>query len=200
MPRKVDRGTGITAYKVTAYATSPEDASALSETFDKSANAWNRAVKEGGIFHATWLPVIRTCEQILSEAKDAVPIIDTPEDFAQRILQFIAATKEAINSGDADRAARLASIVGVEWATAKLKWGWEADALRGEKVVESAKAGGHKAAKWKRPKTERVLARMESLMPKMTVSGAAGQCAKEGLGAAAGNRALWYRHRREKKL
>jgi hypothetical protein len=197
MPRKVVRGTGITAYEVTEYATSGEDVAALSEALDRSGSDWNQGLKEGGFFHAAWRHRAKFCEQILSKAGDTIPAEDSPEDFARTILKFIEATKNAINSDDADRAARFAAEAGTEWMRAWMKWGWEPDAIRGTKVA----GGEHNAALRTNERhvllRERRFARMRELAPSIGVDKAAAQCEIEALGNHDAIKKQWNRQRRK---
>lgn len=147
------------------------------------------------------LQAAKTCKHILDcSGKGDRYGEDDPEDFARHIAKCIAITKSRIAGGNADEAARLAFIAGAWWAKANMKWAWETDALRGEKAVKDAAAGGHAKSANQRRETERILAEMGKLIDKgASISGAARRCAGNRIGASAGaNQKLWGRHRSEK--
>lgn len=191
MPRKIIRGTGITAREITVYDAKAGEA--------PPALAWNDAVERGGLFGAVSQEALRTCEKILENANAEAAPIDSPEDFAQVIAKHLAYAKNEIQAGDADRAARFAFIAGMEWARATMKWGWEPDALRGEKVA----GGEHNAALRTNerhvPLRARRFARMRELVPQIGVDSAAAQCEAEGLGNRDAIKRQWNRHGNKKR-
>lgn len=189
MPRKIIRGTGITAREITVY-----DANAGEAPPHK---AWNDAVERGGLFGAVSQEALRTCEKILENTNAEAAPIDSPADFAQVIAKHIAYAKNEIQAGDADRAARFAFIAGMEWARATMKWGWEPDALRGEKVAGGERNAAHRTnARHETLRNERFRI-MRARVPVVGVDNAAAECAAELGGKPGTIKQQWNRHNRK---
>lgn len=162
---------------------------------------WNAAVKEGGgIFGATSLPALRLCEALLEATPrtDDGYAVDSPESFAQYIAKCIRMAKISIGEGSADQAAVHAWRAGVEWARATMKWQWEADALRGEKVATAAGDGADKTNARHRVQREKRMARMAELVRERgSVDSAAAECEVLGLGSRGAIKRQWYRRTRK---
>lgn len=169
--------------------------------FDRWADDWNAAIKEGGgIFGAESLPALRTCEAILADAEPDYAE-NSPEAFARVILKLIRVTKARIDKGSADQAAVHAWRAGVEWARATMDWKWGAHALRGEKVVTAASDGGRTTNAPRRRKGEKQMARIAELVASgMPVSKAAAQCAHELGGSTEYLRQKWYARLSKRKV
>lgn len=186
MPRKVTRGTGITAYEHTVYD--------MREVTPELFRGWNRTIEEGGgIFGAVSLRALRTCEKILADAADEFPLEDSAEWFARRIVGDINLAKRELEAGNADLAARFAFDAGMQWAKACMKWAWEADAMRGEKNARDTRHGADETSKLHAATRERRLARMHELVQRFSVTSAARQCETEGLGSQEAIRKQWGR-------
>jgi hypothetical protein len=188
MTRKFTTGTGITAREHAAIET-VEDAR-------RSAEAWNRALKEGGFFGAVTQEAVRTCEHILSQADDDEVLEDSPEAFARLIAKCIRVSKAEIGKGNADQAARYAFIAGIEWARATMKWAWEPDAMRGAKVAGGECNAAHQTNERHAALREKRFARMHELAPQVGVDKAAAQCEIEGLGTRAAIKRQWNRQKK----
>lgn len=72
----------------------------------------------------------------------------------------------------------------------------EPDAIRGGKVLKSARDGAASTNSEHFSKREDRFARMAELVPRFGVSQAANICEREGFGRATAIRSQWYRHRR----
>jgi hypothetical protein len=191
MPRKVIRGTGITAREGVEYDAKAGEA--------PSHEHWNAAIEEGGgLFGAVSLQAARSCEHILANATGDIRE-DDPEAFAQTIANYIAYAKNEIQVGDADRAARFAFIAGMEWARATMKWAWEPDALRGEKVAGGRHNSAAQTNERHVPQRELRFSRMRELAPSIGADKAAAQCETEGLGTRAAIKRQWNRFHSVKK-
>lgn len=194
MPKKQRFGTGITEHEITMYdmtGNTPGDIKAARDAFRAASRA---AAQEADPFNH----IRETCRAILGEAIEGLPEADSPEAFAGQILQMLDIAADRTEAGDAQNAAIFAFRAGELWATARMKWAWEAHALRGRKVIESASAGAKQTAAERRPERERRLTRMAELVPGQSVAQAARICEREGLGTASAIRVQWYRH--QKKL
>jgi hypothetical protein len=123
-----------------------------------------------------------------------------PEDsaayFATRIMKHLDCADAKVAGGDAAEAALHAFYAATEWATMVMKFSWEVDALRGEKVAGGARNSAH-ATNTKHEETRRIrLDRMRHHLgatPDMSVDSAAHACAAEGLGSAQAIRRQWDR-------
>lgn len=195
MPRKETRGTGITAYEITMHDVREEG---FEKAFDRSADNWNRAIKEGGgIFGAVSQPALRACEQILANAKGE-EIEHSPEEFARLVARYIEIAKARIRDGNADLAARHAWDAGVTWAQARMKWAWEDDALRGEKVAGGMRNRAHATNARHKTLREKRFVIMGRLVPKVGVDKAAAHCEAEGLGPWTAVKKQWNRQRKKR--
>lgn len=198
MPRKVTRGTGITAREVTMFDMTgkvPGDGALMKA----SARRWNDMIDEGGgIFGAVSLQASKSAKHILAEtsAEGESYLEDSPRDFAYQIDKFIEAAKHEIENGNADIAARCAFSAGMKWAQATMKWNWEREALVGHKQLMASEDGA-KARKGKlAPHTLHVISEMARLIKAgYTQSSAARIAAANGIGESySANQKAWYRH------
>lgn len=190
MPRKVRVGAGMTAREVVAYDTRTE-VKEISEKLHRKRSA----IEQRGLFGVASEEAESVCRSILAEFQGE-PAPDSPQDLARPILKFIEAAREAIDRDEADRAARLAFVAGLEWARAVMKWGWEPDALRGEKVAGGERNSAHQTNARHEALRNKRFARMEKLASQIGVDKAAEQCEVEGLGSRAAIKKQWNRHKK----
>lgn len=88
MPRKVKRGTGITAYEALVYDVQKESLP------DDWGNDWNRSLKEHGFFGTVARQAEKTCDRITAKTGGSLRMEeDSPEAFAQLIGNLIGVTK-----------------------------------------------------------------------------------------------------------
>jgi hypothetical protein len=185
MPRKVRIGAGMTARE---YATLTE-VREIAEMFDRIGGD----IEQRGLFGVVSSEAESVCRSILAEASSDEKV-DNPQELARPILKFIEAARDAIERGDADRAARWAFVAGMEWGRATMKWAWEPDALRGERVAGGERNAAAETNKRHEPKRDKRLARMRELTAStMRVSKAAAQCEAEGLGPRGAIERQWNR-------
>ncbi|MGB3864777.1 MAG: hypothetical protein WBA29_04000 [Xanthobacteraceae bacterium] len=194
MPRKGISGTGITAREVTLYDV--QRGESLPKSFWEGIT---ESFKKHGHFGMVALEAEEICNQVLANFKGDMAPVDSPEAFAQIILKHIAIAKDNIgHRDDADYAARHAFEAGVEWARAMMKWQWELDALRGQKVAGGERNAAHQTNRRHDKLREARFARMAELVPGIGVDKAAAQCEVEGLGKRTGIKRQWYRHHPKK--
>lgn len=74
------------------------------------------------------------------------PAEQTAEWYALRCLNYLRMLDAMLERNDARDAADIALSLGFLWSEAVFKFNWEVDALRGQKLVESASMGGK--ARW----------------------------------------------------
>lgn len=192
MPRKVKLGTGITAYEITMYDVQEEG-------LPQGSSDWNQSLKEHGYFGTVARQAEQTCELITAKAGAGLPTMeDSPEAFARLIGKLIRATKNEIARSDADRAARFAFRAGTEWARAAMKWAWEDDAFRGEKVAGGERNAAHQTNARHAPPREKRFARMRELVPRMGPDKAAACCEVEGLGTRVAIKRQWNRWQKKR--
>lgn len=191
MPRKEARGRGITAREVTLFdAKDPADAAAMMLWFD----SLGEELRAKGLWGAATHQMRAACEGIMQSQPDRGHQPDSPRDFAQKILRSLELADHAILEGQAELAARLALDAGQLWATAVMKWSWEADALRGEKVVGGARNSARKnSEKLHAPIRLVRMGRMEELVPQFGPTRAAAMCETEGLGPMGAIQRQWTR-------
>lgn len=197
MPKKVIRGTGITAHEVTLF-----DPSEAKEPLREWAKSWNRAINEGGgEFGAVSLQALRECKHILANSPPAPYPEDSQEAFAHHVAVSIRRAKKQIEIANADLAARLAFDAGVQWARATMKWAWEDDALRGEKVKKAASEGAGKTNAPKILKGNIQMARMAELLGEdMPIFNAAAKVAEEFGVSTESIRQKYYKKKSSEKV
>jgi hypothetical protein len=120
-------GTGITKRKWRVPETDEEQRSLLQELAED---------KYSGDFARVAEIAEREATRILESKENPLIWADSPEAFAQSILQGIRVAKKAINEGDADLAAMMAFHAGLTWERARMKWSWEDDVLRSKKFTK----------------------------------------------------------------
>lgn len=124
----------------------------------------------------------RVASRILDESNGVLTAGDSPEFFARSILQGIRVAHSAIADGNADLAAMMAFHAGVAWERARMKWLWEEDAERGQKVAGGSSNSAHETNKRHVVLRKKRFERLAELIPSMGVDNAARQCEGEGLG------------------
>lgn len=147
--RKVNRGTGMTAKKVTVHDT-PEEINAFIE--DHAAHATGRNIFESRIASIEeWAR-----EQLAALGINDIeafrmrrPLIvgaslhDRMVDYAMKVLTNIDHVRRAIASNNAPQSARFAVDIGEIFAQIQTTIEWEKFALRGKKIAESKRGPSH---------------------------------------------------------
>lgn len=158
---------------------------------------WSQRIQaEGGIFGAVAIDIREACEGVL-QGLDATAEFeeDSPQDFARTILACLDAADNEIRKGNSDLAALEAYRAGVQYERARMKFLWEADALRGMKVAGGSKNAAHKTNKRHEILREKRFAVFRELIPKIGVSNAAYVCEARGLGKAGTCQRQWDRRK-----
>ncbi|MEQ9489514.1 MAG: hypothetical protein RIM72_11040 [Alphaproteobacteria bacterium] len=126
------RGTGITQRHLRNYS---------AKDIRQWAENWNELYdKGGGNYGAEVYNVVSWAESLgvdrygMGQYED-----DSPEDFAQRILNLHFFTKKMIEEGDADDAARFGVLMGRLITQFQLKISWEQYALTGQRQTSHLK-------------------------------------------------------------
>ena len=196
MRKQITIGTGITARIVTDFFSDggPTEAE-LHEQFEEFKRAFAR---NGGLFGIATEAARNRCEPILlavsKEGRKGPLVTDSEEAFAIAITNWIRVASDAIAENNAEDAARLAFQAGVQWGLAQMKWQWESDALRGEKVAKGLREAARQTnAAWV-VQRERRFARMKQLVLNRRAENAARDCEAEGLGNWQGILRQWNRH------
>jgi hypothetical protein len=130
-------GTGITAREVVTY----DGVDMIPGWLELDLQWEAKRQKGGGNYGAVSLHIIEWCRQIIADSGTGLREIDTPADFAERIIQKHTIAEAAIKRGHADWAAKFAYEVGVLAAQAKMKLDWEKHALRGKKNLDAIQYG-----------------------------------------------------------
>lgn len=155
------------------------------------------AVEYSGDFARAAKVAEEVARSVANEASEELVFSDSPQAFANSILQAVRVSKKAIEEGNSDLAAAMGFYAGVTWERAKMKWAWEEDALRGEKVAGGAKNSAHRTNLNHAQRRAQRMTRMAELTAQgLNLSCAAAQCEVEGLGKTGAIRQQWYRHRK----
>lgn len=131
------------------------------------------------------------CERIMES--------ESPEDmkeYARKILILLIHARGAIEEGNAVSAARYAFRAGQESETMRLKFGFEVDAVRGQKVAGGARNSAHATNARHAELRKRRFERMEHhIASGLGVESAAYACEDEGLGGWQGIKKQWDRYK-----
>lgn len=137
--------------------------------------------------------MVAVCERILDRGDEYEHGDDSEADFAAGILIYHRQAVAHIAAGKADQAAAFAFSAGSLWATAKMKWAWEREALTGQKNLAGSSKAGEATSRQHGPMRERRFARMAELVQQMPVEKAARTCEAEGMGNWQGIKRQWDR-------
>lgn len=145
-----------------------------SEEFNENIKRYN------GIFGAAYAHVRDECRLIIDKhqakhPEDAFETYqeDSPHYFAHEILNLLQFADNAIEAGNPDEAARRAMGAGILWGMVVVKWEWELDALRGEKVAGGAKNSAHQKNEKHKSLRERRREAIDELIPEIGLDNAA---------------------------
>lgn len=182
MVRVVKVGAGITARTVRRLDhRNPEDAAEIAA--DEAAVAELEAAGIDGFFGLTTLHVRAFLAGEIERAGPPPWPEESRADFARRILDRIELADRVIKGGAAGLAAQFAFEAGDLWRAAVMKWQWEPDALRGQKVLYGARESARDRKEENEPLRRARLERMTALINTgMTTTEAARECEAEGLG------------------
>jgi hypothetical protein len=198
MPKIVKFGTGITERDMTTWDPSgktPGDVEAHMEWL----NEVGQSIEQFGLFGADTEIMRRVCNKILEGwPPDSLPEAHTREDYARRILHELKFTDACIEEGAAEHAATSALQVGLFWQEAAMKFRWEDDAIRGEKVAGGAKNSAHLTNARHDALREQRFLRMATLIPTIGIDKAAVQCETEQLGHRDAIKRQWNRHKEKR--
>jgi hypothetical protein len=178
--------------------------------FDRGTKAWNgRLASTENVFEASIGGTRDFCAKILEEGETKTTAIGgkeiefafhpkgSIESYAKLVIRYFDISQKAIAEGDAASAARFAFNAGRIFELMRLKFGFERDAERGQKVVQGARQSTIlNNAIHKEPREQR-MKRMAELLVTMSITNAAYQCEFEGLGRAGAIRVQWYRHKKK---
>ena len=189
------KGTGITAREATVHE--PGNTEGLRDSLEAVVTAREEA---GGDFAFISREARNVVAAILAEADRPEA---APEDslvwFAREIQFDLQLADRFTEDNDADKAARFAFAAASRWATMVMKFSWEVDALRGEKVAGGARNSAHQTNSRHRDLRQRRFERMRHHMATgLGVENAANACEAEGLGNAGAIKRQWDRHREKR--
>ena len=190
------RGTGITARKVRELRMDcPEDVSEAKEGFRAYAEAFEAAGNEFSFISRHARSVISA---ILNDAEHPERAKEDTEVWFAREIQFdFDLADKFISEGDADQAARFSFSAASAWATMVMKYSWEDDALRGEKVAGGSKNAAHQTNSRHDEMRQKRFTRIRQLLAKgLNMYSACATCEAEGLGPASGIKRQWYRFKK----
>lgn len=196
------RGDGITAYKIKVIdddsLTDLEKFCGPDGFFTQFNDALQRNNQSFFKMETEWVRAV--CANTLRDHPDWLQgrfAAQSPKAYAQKILRWLTVAEKYERQGNIDQAMRYAFLVGLEWQEAAMKFRWQDDAQRGEKVAGGARNAAHATNAQHREPRERRFARMAELIPHHGVYGAARICEDEGFGKARTIHRQWYRHHKK---
>lgn len=181
------RGTGITAYTKAYEEISPKEARGrLLALADELAKGQFRYYSREA----------RHLTAALLKDDDGKPVNPHSKiGFARDIQGDLSIADKLTKEGKADEAAAFAFTAETKWATMIMKFSWEDDALRGEKVAGGARNSAHQTNTRHAALRERRFARIEHLLSTgLNADSAFATCEVEGLGKATAIKRQWHRH------